>query len=106
MPYYVQRLAFLYMEGRWPDPEADHIDGDRTNNRWSNLREATRVQSKHNTGTRADNALGMRGVYRHRDGKFHARIKIGDKRVNLGLFATAELASEAYEKAAKEAFGL
>lgn len=107
LPYYVQRLAFLYMTGRWPDPEADHIDGDRTNNRWDNLREATRVQSKHNKGARKDNVVGARGVYyRSKEGKFHARIKIGDKRVSLGLFDTVELASEAYEKAAKEAFGL
>ena len=94
------------MEGRWPDPEADHIDGDRTNNRWSNLREADKSQNKYNTGVRSHNTTGARGVYQAKDGRFVARIKIGDKRVNLGSFATAEQASEAYEKAAKEAFGL
>jgi hypothetical protein len=106
LAYYAHRLAFLYMTGAWPKEQTDHIDGDRTNNRWSNLREATGSQNKQNKGIRQDNTTGFRGVYRHEDGKFVARIKVGDKRINLGSFDTAEQASEAYEKAAKEAFGL
>ena len=106
LPYYAHRLAFLYMMGKWPEPECDHIDGDRTNNCWVNLREATHTQSKQNKGTRKDNTTGFRGVYRHEDGKFVARIKVGDKRIALGSFDTPEEASEAYERAAKESFGL
>ena len=107
LAYYAHRLAFLYMTGEWPAEQMDHIDGDRTNNRWSNLREATGSQNKYNTGVRVHNTTGARGVYRTKDGRFVARIKIGDKRVNLGSFSSLELASEAYEKkAAKEAFGL
>jgi hypothetical protein len=106
LAYYVHRLVFLYMTGKWPKEQVDHIDGDQTNNRWGNLREASGSQNKYNTGVRSHNTTGARGVYRAKDGRFVARIKIGDKRVNLGSFATAELASEAYEKAAKEAFGL
>ena len=107
LPYYVHRLAFLYMTGEWPSEQTDHIDGDRTNNRWANLREASGSQNKYNTGVRSHNTTGARGVFRHKQtGKFVARIKIGDKRVNLGSFDTVEQASEAYEKAAKEVFGL
>jgi hypothetical protein len=106
LAYYAHRLAFLYMTGDWPSEQMDHIDGDRTNNRWSNLREASGSQNKHNTGVRSHNTTGARGVYRTKDGRFVARIKVGDKRVNLGSFDTTEQASEAYEKAAKEAFGL
>ena len=106
LAYYVHRLVFLYMTGAWPKHEVDHIDGDQTNNRWDNLREATRSQNKYNTGIRSHNTTGFRGVYRHEDGKFVARIKIGDKRVNLGSFDTPQQASEAYEEAAKESFGL
>jgi hypothetical protein len=105
LAYFTQRLAFLYMEGRWPKEEVDHIDGDRANNRWPNLREATRSQNKYNTGLRGHNTSGFRGVYHHRDGGWVARIKTGEKRVSLGYFPTPEEASHAYETAAQQAFG-
>jgi hypothetical protein len=46
--YGAHRLAFLYVYGRWPEPEVDHIDRDMSNNRISNLREATRRQQNGN----------------------------------------------------------
>ena len=105
-PRYAHRLAFLYMTGEWPKQEIDHVDGDRTNNRWSNLREADHSQNKYNTGLRGHNTTGFRGVYfRKNEGKWHARIKVGDRRVSLGLFSSPEEASIAYEAAAQEHFG-
>jgi hypothetical protein len=104
--YYAHRLAFLYMTGAWPKHQADHVDGDRSNNRWANLREATGRQNKYNTGVRRTNTTGFRGVFRHNQtGSFVARIKVGDKRVSLGSYASAEEASAVYEAAAREHFG-
>ena len=37
--YLAQDLAFFYMRGRWPRWRVEHIDGDKTNNVWHNLRE-------------------------------------------------------------------
>lgn len=42
------RLAWFYMTGSWPKNHIDHIDGDPTNNRWSNLRDVTRSQNLRN----------------------------------------------------------
>lgn len=104
--YFAHRLAFLYMTGAWPQHEVDHIDGDRANNRWGNLREATGLQNKYNTGLRGHNTTGFRGVYHHNQtGRWVARIKTGERRINLGSFATPEEASKAYEEAASQSFG-
>lgn len=59
--YYSSRLAFLYMTGKWPKDEVDHIDRDPSNDRWNNLREATSSMNKFNTKTRS--SCGYRGVY-------------------------------------------
>ena len=44
---YQHQLAFFLMEGRWAS-EIDHINGDGSDNRWSNLREVTRSQNNMN----------------------------------------------------------
>lgn len=46
--YTVSRLAFLFMTGKWPEHFADHIDGDMHNNKWANLRDATREMNAAN----------------------------------------------------------
>lgn len=60
--YVASRLAWLYMTGVWPAEECDHINRDRADDRWENLREATRSENARNTQTRSDNASGQRGV--------------------------------------------
>lgn len=46
--HYVHRLAWLYMTGLWPVNDLDHINGDSSDNRFSNLREATTAQNIQN----------------------------------------------------------
>jgi hypothetical protein len=104
--YRAHRLAFLYVKGRLPDGDVDHVDGDRLNNRFSNLREATRVQNLWNTQAHKDSRTGVKGVHWHdRANKYQARIYLNGKTVSLGLFSTVEAASAAYQKASREAHG-
>ena len=101
--YLASRLAWLYMKGYFPDIDIDHEDTNRTNNIWTNLREATRSQNKANHLHEAG-ISGTRGVWPHGK-KFRAAIKINQKRRHLGMFNTREEAEEAYLQARMEAFG-
>lgn len=105
-PYQAHRLAWLYMYGVWPTHFIDHIDGIRSNNKPDNLREATHTQNTHNTEKRVNNTSGFKGVTQIPNGKFVAKIGINSRTQNLGTYATAELASEAYEKTAKNLHGV
>lgn len=98
------RIAFMLMMKRWPEHELDHIDGDKANNKWNNLREATKTQNRANTVRTCNNKSGYKGVCAHR-GKFQASIGINGKDVYLGLYETAEEAHQVYCAKAREVFG-
>lgn len=104
--YLAHRLAWFYVTGRWPVVDIDHIDRDRRNNRWANLREATRSQNMANTGRRRDNKSGFKGVSRHvQTGRWQAHSSGGGRTVYLGLFDSAEEAHRAYVAFATDSFG-
>lgn len=48
----VHRLAFFYMTGQWPKDEIDHINRDRLDNRWVNLRDVPRSVNAKNRSPR------------------------------------------------------
>lgn len=102
--YLSHRLAWLYMTGRWPKEQIDHINGNRADNRWINLREATNSQNQFNRKNQKPNKNGMEGVLKSKDHKRHkpysARIMIRGKSKYLGRFATATEAHVAYKTAA------
>ena len=50
------RLAHLFMTGRFPKPTIDHINQNRSDNSWRNLREATFQEQRFNQGNRANSA--------------------------------------------------
>jgi hypothetical protein len=86
------------------DQIVDHIDGNGLNNRRSNLR---LVDTKQNARNRNPNAgKTTKGVSYHRNtGKWSAQIRVGGKKIHLGLFITSELAQAAYNAAAQRHFG-
>lgn len=103
--YRVHRLAWLIMTGSWPEFEIDHKDRDRSNNRWDNLRPATRAENARNTNAHNDGS-GCKGVSFHaQSGKWRSRIFMEGKEKSLGLYQTKEDASAAYNAAAVNCFG-
>lgn len=98
--YYAHRLVWLYMHGKWPDDQIDHINGVRDDNRLSNLREATPAQNMQNMRNKKD---GLPGSYRDKkSGRWVSRIGVGGEVRYLGRFDTAEEAHEAYARAKVE----
>lgn len=67
------RVAFFLMNGRWPK-EIDHIDRNRSNNSWSNLRECSRSENQKNKNpfqkSYSTNKVGVKGVYKRPNGKY------------------------------------
>jgi hypothetical protein len=95
------RIVFALENGRWPADEIDHIDGNPTNNRPSNLREASRTQNIHNRRHHKDSKSGIKGVtFRAERDKWRACIYHGGKQRFLGHFDSAEEAAAAYAEAA------
>jgi|UPI000695CACA hypothetical protein len=100
------RLAWLVMTGSWPDNDVDHINGNRDDNRWENLRAATRSQNNMNSRMRVSNVTGMKGVaFNKMRGTWQASIKIDGKYKHLGAFKSPEEAKSAYDLAANKHYG-
>lgn len=102
--YKAHRLAWLWCHGAWPQLMIDHIDGDRDNNRLSNLREASRSQNLANSTPRRRGKSLPKGVTR-RGSRWVARIQKGGRPTFLGSFASVDEAILAYSRAASEIFG-
>lgn len=101
--YRAHRLAWFYVTGSWPDGLIDHADGDRSNNRFSNLRLATNSQNCANAKLRRDNGTGAKGV-RRMNGRWQVRIGSGGRK-HVGTYDTMEDAQAAYEHAALNLYG-
>lgn len=98
------RIIWLWWSGAWPYAQIDHINGIRDDNRIANLRIASTAENQRNSGTRSDNSLGVKGVYRVGK-KFRALIQAGGSQLHLGYFPTKEAASEAYKAACTRLHG-
>lgn len=101
--YLAHRIAWKMVTGNEPI-DIDHKDGDPTNNRWSNLREATDHQNLRNSKLHHGKLL-PKGVSHDKSGGYRASIYLNGRCTHLGVFHTPEGAHEAYKSKAAEAFG-
>ena len=102
--YIMARLIWFYMTGVWP-VEVDHVNRIRDDDRWCNLREATRAQNCANKKNEfKPNKHGFRGVTRNAPG-YAAHINVDNEFIHLGTFRSAVQAAIAYDMAALEHHG-
>ena len=102
--YAAHRLAWFYMTGRWPADMLDHIDSNRLNNRFANLREANNQLNQQNLhAANSRNLWGYLGVHFHKkSGRFEANIVVNKRKKHLGLFDTPDEAHQEYLKAKRQ----
>lgn len=96
--YLAHRLAWFYVHGEFPSGEIDHIDGDPTNNRISNLRDVDRTtNAQNNRRAKRISRSGLLGAFWfERDQCWVSKIRINGKLTHIGYFKTAEAAHEAF----------
>jgi hypothetical protein len=94
--YLGHRVAWMLAHGDWPIGCLDHRNGDRTDNRLSNLREASySINAENLRQAKSHSTSGFLGVIPRRE-RFIARIVKAGKSKHLGTFDTAEQAHAAY----------
>lgn len=94
------RFAWLYMTGSWPSAEIDHIDGNKSNNSFSNLRDVSRsVNTQNQNRAKRSSKTGYLGVRFCGKDKFTAAITLDGKTKYLGVFKDPKDAHAAYLKA-------
>jgi len=101
----VARVIWALKTGVWPLVDIEHRDLDPANNRWSNLRDATRSQNCANKRRYRNNKSGFKGVHLYRDGRYMAAFTFDGRKRHLGYYDTPEEAHAAYVKAATKHFG-
>lgn len=103
IPYWAHRLAWLYYYKEWPQGEAyqiDHINGDKSDNRITNLRLVTNEKNTRNHVKYAHNTSGVNGVcFNEQSRKWCAQIRVDGKQIHLGYFHFFEDAVKARKAA-------
>ena len=102
--YRAHHLIWVYHCGKWPE-QLDHINGIRWDNSIENLRECTQLQNTQNKVKSKNSGNNYKGVQKAPTGKFYASIRVNGSSIYLGAFLDEIEAAEAYDAAAREAFG-
>jgi hypothetical protein len=100
------RVIWAIHTGAWPKDNIDHVDGNRLNNAWVNLREASKTENNRNRSASRNSKSGHKGVFWYKAGKkWHAQITAERQRFHLGYFDEIDDAKAAYQTAAAALHG-
>ena len=99
--YLAHRVIWTLCTGEQPPEQIDHLDGNRSNNSWANLRASDHAKNQQNRCISSRNKSGYTGV-RPSLGKWRAEIRSDGMFRYLGTYDTPELANDAYLAAKKD----
>lgn len=98
--YYAHRVIWALANNEWPPDQTDHIDGNKGNNKFNNLRAASRIENGKNQKLPCDNLSGVMGVdWDTRRKKWRAQIRSNGKGIHIGRFNSKEEAITARKAA-------
>ena len=104
--FMAHRLAFFYVNKRWPDTDVRPSDGDYDHCWIANLIEVRRVDLAHQREKTRKNTSGHLGVAKARGGLWQATITWNYKQIGLGAnFESAAEAGIIYDEAARRLKG-
>lgn len=103
--YPIHRIVWKMVTGHEPAAEIDHINGVKHDNRFRNLREATRFENNRNRPREKRNSTGFKGVTQNTANSYVAQIGFCGRRIYIGSFPTPVLAHNAYWVKAQELQG-
>lgn len=99
--YYAHRVIWAMQAGAWPKEQIDHVDQNKLNNKWCNLREASISQNGANKASKPNSSSRYLGVsWNKQTKKWLAQIVKNGERVRLGLFVNEKDAAIAYDRMA------
>lgn len=91
--YLAHRMAWFFVHGKWPEHEIDHINGNHSDNRIANLREALQKENARNKGINVRNKSGVKGVsWSKRERKWKCVVTHEYIIYHLGTYDDIELA--------------
>jgi hypothetical protein len=94
------RIVWAMHYGQWPTKALDHIDGNKTNNVITNLREVTDKENSKNRRISKNNTSGHMGVFLDkRSNKWRAEIRVSGISIGLGTHPNIEDAIAARQAA-------
>lgn len=101
--YLAHRLIFYMTFGRWPGM-LDHVNGNRSDNRASNIRECSPTENLYNSRRPTSNTSGYKGI-RLEKGKYAIRMYVNGRPKRFGRTETLQEAVDKLNKIRKEHHG-
>ncbi len=88
--YQAHRLAWFFINGYFPEYDIDHLNGDRQDNRFLNLRHVSTKCNMQNQIKSSRNTSGFPGVtWGKKEGKWRGQVGVNGKNISLGFYTSA-----------------